>query len=281
MVLNGPERSISNTPHSNENKAAALWFPSTVANIVLMVWDCRIAVPYPQKNTFRVSKWCFTQWITNVFLPSHLLKQQDQGRGDLTTSATGKQCSIASNHKRGRHHLFYPQEWNIRACSDDRLDVNRFITMAARFRRGICSTDLKTNTSDKFHAEQSKSRGTQISSGLNQLVFYNSHKATGCLWYAPLTAIHYINMPGFYMHVYYLSRSLFWSSNLDLYHRGRQIKGSEWQCSVSSWPVGGNTCILSGWGRAKQIYCSQKQEEGLGQTQVVSIGDKCFFFLFF
>lgn len=84
----------------------------------------------------------------------------------------------------------------------------------------------------------------------------------GCQWYAPLTAIYYINMLRLYMHVYYLPKSLLCSSNLDLYHKLENKKETRRMCSVITWPVGGNTCILSGWVSAKELLLQCQEQEG-------------------
>lgn len=90
-------------------------------------------------------------------------------------------------------------------------------------------------------------------------------KPGGCQWYAPAAAIYSINMLNFYMHVKYLPKSLLCSSNLDLYHKpgNKSMRG---MCSVITWPVGGNTCILSGWVSARQLLLQCQRHEAQTDT---------------
>lgn len=112
---------------------------------------------------------------------------------------------------------------------------------------------------DKLHAGSPENRDTNHHR-LKPPCFYNSYKPQRLLWYAQLTAIYYINMLNFYMRVYYLPRSLFCSSNFDLHHGMKNNRSWGMMCSVITWPVGGNTCILSGWVSAKELLLQSQQQ---------------------
>lgn len=40
------------------------------------------------------------------------------------------------------------------------------------------------------------------------------------------------------------------------------MKEMRMTCSAITWPVGGNTCILSGWVSAKELILQYQQQEG-------------------
>lgn len=94
----------------------------------------------------------------------------------------------------------------------------------------ICNMDQKRHALDKLNAGIPENRDTNQHRP-EPACFDNSYKPRGCQWYAPLTAIYYINMLTFYVHVYYLLKSLFCSSNLDLYHKlGNKRDEDDVQC---------------------------------------------------
>lgn len=118
--------------HSKGNKAttAILTLISLSSNILFMTRDSRITSHHPHARVSDISVVlvCFFFFffhqlqILKLELSFSLMRLSKALTAGLQRAATANQCNIASNHKRGRHHLFYSQWLNIRAGLDDRLN---------------------------------------------------------------------------------------------------------------------------------------------------------------